>query len=511
MKYEMLKSSVKVTELIEIKSTDMTGAEAAMLATLQGLISNKTEKRIFINCMRTDWSLEDLIENHGIKVRQESNVWNIVQEYKEYIKGYVLYNGDCSDYNPDAKLVYNKDADESINVANTVAPFYEAVIVDQSIEEQVKKLGIPMLMDVSNKTSEWAFDNYWDRVNHDIVAEIFPQLKMFLRDYAYMTKSFVFHKVPQEGGFREKILSHMNTNGALIGWSHSITKRGELDYISEASKYGIATIPSDWSPNISVFSSFPEYKSGQHKRNVVENEKGVHYVTILMSDGDNEQWVFNDLLTSRKWFGNEYKGQFDVAFAMPPYLYDHAPTLLEKMYKMAGNTDKGQEQFIVGPSGLAYMYPSLYPEDKLDAHVMLLNDYMAKTDTHVVAIIDDGALDKKEIWDKYTAQSEIKGLFYLEYFVHSTHKGKMYFSNEKPVVSCADMLWVDLTDDDEVVERVNKGSVNVEEPEAYSMIYVHAWSKNMDDVAKMVSKFDEHVRVVNAEQFMDLITKNVKK
>ena len=199
-----------------------------------------------------------------------------------------------------------------------------------------------------------------------------------------------------------------------------------------------------------------------------------------------------------------------MSFAIPPYIYDHAPTLLKKLYDDAADTDKGQEQFVAGPSGCAYMYHSMYPPEKLDAHMELLNDYMEKTDTHVVAIIDHETFDRADVWDKYTKQPQVTGLIYLEYHIHSTHKGKMYFSNGKPVVSCADMLWADLTDDDEVVQRVNTGSTDITSPEAYSLIYVHAWSKYMDDVAKMVSKFNENVRVVNPEQFMELITKNVK-
>ncbi len=506
---ELPRSKVKVTELKEIKSTDMTGAEAAMIATLQGLIADKTDKRIFINCKRTDWSLQDLKENHGVLVKNVKCPWELIKEYKSYIKGYILYSGDCPDYNPDAELDYDPNADESINVANTIAPFYDAVIVDQSIEEKAKEAGLNMLVDVSGKTSEWTLENYWDKLNHDLVVEVFPQLKMFLRDYAYMTKALVFHNRGGKGSLREKILSGMNINGVLMGWSDS--DRGELGYISEASTYGIATIPSDWSPNISVLSGFPKWDARQWKRNPVKAEENVHYVSILMSDGDNEQWVLNDLLTDRKWYNNDYKGQFDMAYAMPPYLYDHAPTLLEKLYKTAANTEKGQDQFVVGPSGCAYMYPSMYPEKKLDAHLDRLNDYMKKTDTHVVAIIDDKVFDRMDIWDKYTEKSEVTGLIYLDYSKHSNYSGEILFSNGKPVISCTDLLWEGLTKDEEVIERVNNGSTDITSRAAYSLIYVHAWSKDMDDVANMVSKFNENVRIVNPEQFVELITKNVKR
>ena len=140
----------------------------------------------------------------------------------------------------------------------------------------------------------------------------------------------------------------------------------------------------------------------------------------------------------------------------------------------------------------------------------LLNDYMGKTDTHVIAVIDHEAMDRMDIWDKYTAKENIHGLIYLEYYFHPAHSGTLYFSNGKPVLSCSDMLWVDLTKDEEVVAKVNAGSRDITSKDAYSLIYIHAWSKDMDDVAKMVSQFKDDVRIVNAEQFMELITKNVK-
>lgn len=507
--YQYLPKAEKaVKSLTEIKSTNLNGVEGAMIATLQGLIADKTENRIFINCKRTDWSLQDLKENHGVCVTEETNPWALVETYKSYIKGYILYESDCPDYNPDAELDYNPDADPSINVANTVAPFYEAIIVDKSIEEKAKAAGLTMLLDVTGKTTEWVYQEYWDRLNHDIVVEAYPQLKMFMRDYAYMAKALIFHAKAEEDPIREQILSTMNTNGVLMGWSAA--EEGEIGFIREASKNGIATIPCDWSANLSVFSAFPSVPAKQRVRNKVESEENVHYVCILMSDGDNEQWVLNDLMTDRKWFNNDYKGKFDMAYAMPPYLYDHAPTLLEKLYRDAANEPTGQDQFIVGPSGCAYMYPSFYPEEKLDAHLDLLNDYMGKTDTHVIAVIDHEAMDRTDIWDKYTAKENIHGLIYLEYYFHPRHAGTLYFSNGKPVISCSDMLWVDLTKDEEVIAKVNAGSRDITSKDAYSLVYIHAWSKDMDDVAKMVSQFKEDVRIVNAEQFMELITKNVK-
>lgn len=47
-------------------------------------------------------------------------------------------------------------------------------------------------------------------------------------------------------------------------------------------------------------------------------------------------------------------------------------------------------------------------------------------------------------------------------------------------------------------------------PEGYTAVTVHAWSKGMNDIYDTIQLLDSNVRVVNAEEFIDLITLNLK-
>ena len=95
-------------------------------------------------------------------------------------------------------------------------------------------------------------------------------------------------------------------------------------------------------------------------------------------------------------------------------MIDLAPAALRWYYETATDNDF----FIVGPSGSGYMYPSRYPTAELDLHVSRLNEYMGRCDLGIVEILDFNSLENNDLWDKYTAQSNVDGIIYLEYSNH---------------------------------------------------------------------------------------------
>lgn len=55
------------------------------------------------------------------------------------------------------------------------------------------------------------------------------------------------------------------------------------------------------------------------------------------------------------------------------------------------------------------------------------------------------------------------------------------------------------------------GYTNIKTPESYTFVYVHVWSKTMDDVQHVVDKLNNNpqVRIVNPDIFMKLIKNNI--
>lgn len=233
-----------------------------------------------------------------------------------------------------------------------------------------------------------------------------------------------------------------------------------------------------------------------------------------MSDGDNQQWLLGSNFNAKNWFGSPYRGNFNLGWSLSPSLYYLAPTVFNKYYE-AASSSKYNDNYIVAASGNGYIYPSKYPSEKLINYTKRLNEYMKDVDEHTVLILDDEAFYKKDLWDKYTSNSNINGLLYLNYNKNNSYSGKIIWSNDKPVVSCRDLLWEGLEDQTELINnintRVNLGYTDIKNPNSYTFVYVHVWSNTMDNVNDVITKLNKNpkVRVVTPENFMELIEKNV--
>lgn len=86
----------------------------------------------------------------------------------------------------------------------------------------------------------------------------------------------------------------------------------------------------------------------------------------------------------------------------------------------------------------------------------------------------------------------------------------------KPVVSCRDLLWAGLEEEDALVKEINarvrRGQTNIREQTAYTFVYVHAWSKDMNSIEKVAAQLEKNskVRIVTPEAFMMVVKRNIK-
>lgn len=495
-----IKSSMTPKLLYVISKDDMTKEEQTMISTLQGILANKSHEQIYVlNSGQPDYKiwLKDLIDNHKVKCEDIKDPWELLKKFKSYAKGYVLYSNS------------NKP---SINNACSLASLKDSLVIDESLESKIKSYGIVTLTgDCRNTDKTWAFNNLWDSgLNHSTVIELSPNKSMALRDYAIMSKSLMFYEEDvHDEILRENIFKSMDENGHCLGWGPD-----EHTNVSIASKFGISVIAADWSYNLSVLSSYPSTPIKQNPSNKFIEEDGVHYVTFIMSDGDNQQWLLGSNYSSPKWYGSPYRGKFNLGWSLSPSLYYLAPTVFNKYYESASSTPY-EDYYLVPPSGNGYMYPSKFPKEKLDSYTKVLSNYMKNVDENYVLILDDEAFYKKDLWDKYTKHSNIKGLFYLNYDRNNAYEGKITWSNNKPVVSCRDLLWEGLENEDQLIKNINNrvklGYTNKNNPSSYTFVYVHVWSKTMDDVHNVVNKLRENskVRIITPKNFMQLIKNNV--
>lgn len=498
-----IKNPVIPRFLYVISEDLMTPSERTMVASLQGLVNGHCSSQIYtLNSSQPDYKiwLEDLNNNYKISYKILSDPWQLLNIYKQYIDGYVLYSN-------------KMPKDPSINNACSFASLNKAIVVDETIESKVRNNGITKIKgDCRNTDESWAYNNLWNKgLNHSIVIQLSPNKAAPLRDYAIMTKSLVFYEDSiDKTTLRNKIFSSMKDDSICLGWGPD-----EFINVSTASKCGVSVVAADWSYNLTTLSSFPSIPIIKKSSLPIPKEENVHYVTFIMSDGDNQQWNLGTNYGAYKWFGYPNRNKLNLGWSMSPSVYYLAPTVFNLYYKSI-SSENTSNNFIVSPSGNGYMYPSKFDENKLNTYIKALNDYMQKVDEKYVAIIDDSAFNNIDLWNKFTKKSNIEGLFYLDYHRHDKFQGEILWSNRKPLVSCRDLLWSSLENEDELVkkinDRVNSGQVNVCTPEAYTFVYVHTWSKDVRSVEEVVNKLNRNpaVRIVPPEVFMKLIKANVR-
>lgn len=498
-----IKNSITPTSLYVISQDSMTPSERTMVTTLQGVVNNHCSSQIYtLNSSQPDYKiwLQDLKDNYRVSYKILSDPWELLSIYKDYIDGYVIYSKKAP-------------KDPSINNACSLASLNKAIAIDESIESKVRQNGITKIIgDCRNTGDSWAYDNLWNKgLNHSLVIQLSPDKASPLRDYAVMTKSLVFYEDSiNNTTLRDKIFSSMKDNPICLGWGPD-----EFVNVSTASKYGVSVVAADWSYNLTTLSAFPSLPVTKKTSLTVPKEDNIHYVTFIMSDGDNQQWNLGTNYGSSKWFGSPNRDKLNLGWSMSPSLYYLSPTVFNLYYKSI-STEDTNNNFIVSPSGNGYMYPSKFNSNKLNSYINTLNDYMEKVQEKYVAIIDDSAFNNIDLWNKFTEKSNIQGLFYLDYHRHDSYQGKILWSNNKPLVSCRDLLWNGIQNEDELVrkinDRVNSAQTDVTNSAAYTFVYVHVWSKGVSNVEEVVRKLEQNpkVRVVTPETFMKLIKDNVK-
>ncbi|GKX29944.1 hypothetical protein SH1V18_24240 [Vallitalea longa] len=494
------KTAYTATDLYVIDIQNMTYAERTMIATLQGIVANKTSSQIYIIDSDPHFTedaylryLNDLVSKKGITYQEVNSAWDLINTFSQYIDGYILY----------------QTGTDSVNVANSLAGILDAVAVEVSIETTAQNNSLSLVQDVTGKTESWVVDNYWNQLNHSIVIEAKEddEHSTHLRDFAAMNKALVFYD--GNSSFRTSIMQKLEPDSVVFGWGDT-SGGSEEAFISNSSYNGVMSIPSDWALNLSVLSGF---SAGTYSQNTSQatNEENIHYVTFYVSDGDNLQWALNRG-NEDDWWGSQSRGNFGIGWTMPPGMIDLAPSVLDWYYESATSNDN----FIVGPSGNGFIYPKAYPASELDLHTQRLNEYMGKLDMGIVAVIGRNSFNDTSIWDKYTMQPNIDGLFYYEWtqYFGSPYNGDIIWSNGKPVISTSVKLADGLSyayNKDQVVNYLNSQPTNPNNESGYSMIAVDAWN-NYDLPATLqyiVDRLDSNVRVVTPDEFVRLIKENI--
>lgn len=478
------------------------------LACLEGIVAGKTDEQIMISTKSLALYRSVLTDDFGVKFQSRvdkvaCNTWNLVSHYQDLISGYIL----CDD---------SSDS-ESVSVAISLAGLLDAIVVTADHEATAKDAGLTCVLDVRGKTDAWLRSSeYFEQLNTKLAFEQPSSMAPKLVDYAVMSKSYFYfyngHSTTEHAAKYE----FLNDNAIVFGYNNTL---GEYDTVNSFSSKNICMVPSDHCYNLSTLSGFcMDTVQQNHKESEEETPEQVHTVCLIMSDGDNMQWLVNDVLTSEKWFASKVRGDFPLGWGVPATSIDVIAPVLSYLYQNQTEND----EFIMQLSGLGYTFPSRWSSTARTEMATQLSEYMIRSDLKYAEILDDHGFTSRYL-SPFTKQEGIQGIFYIDYGNYAEYDGEILWSNGKPVVSARYRLWVGVSDGsiEYISSHINSASTDPKSPDSYSFIIVHAWSgdngngtivgdgNTMNGIQKLIASFDSDVQVVTPTEFMNRIIDNL--
>ena len=136
-----------------------------------------------------------------------------------------------------------------------------------------------------------------------------------------------------------------------------------------------------------------------------------------------------------------------------------------------------------------------------------MNNYMIKSDLKIVNII--GNNDNDFYLYPFVQQESVNAVFYYDFANYSSLNGNIKFINNKPIRSGRYNLWGGFENTISLASKINNQSKNPYSENGYSLIAVHNWSNSVDSIIKCVSLFDNNIRVVSPDKFVNLIKQNI--
>ncbi len=363
-------------------------------------------------------------------------------------------------------------------------------------------------MDVRDKTENWAFKEYKDKYSAAGVVTINKD-RDALRDFAIGMRLFYFH--PQGNpDFASTAYQNSAVATPNFGWGAPFGNEGSD--VEFGAKNGLFTVASDWTLNLSVLYSTghlikkPLEQKIRKGKSATKYKKDMHYVTFIMSDGDNLNWILDGCHRDEKYFANRHRGSFPIGWKIPPLAADLAPIVMDWYYQNATQNDV----FLCGVSGAGYTIPSSFSD--MEAFAKLTHKYMKLTDTKALCIIDEAKNfenDARDSLKKFIKENkDLEGIFYFAGNYYAGWQGDIYFVDEVPVVFIRYALWKgsSTSGPEQLIKELNSM-----QGDNFSAVVVHVWSYGLNEVKQVIDKLNSNVAVVNPEEFLLLIKEKQKK
>jgi hypothetical protein len=336
--------------------------EMTMFASLKGIV-NYTKPRIYSFEGGSDDAAEGRttwLESLGLQWREVNDNWSLIDKYRSSIQGLIVVDP----FQPD-----------TTNLATSIARSKKALIVSPLLAERLTAApyNLPILVDYRGRFNsklevyEELYNNVWPTLTHRAAVSLSPTAqRASLREYAVALGAATFWLDPNDDAedvLLRKFLASMGAGNVILGWWPQ-----EYAGVLVAAEYGVSTVASDWSSNLTVHSGMPRNinVAPLPKKPALQNKL---YVAFILSDGDNLQYT--EHLMRRLW-DDPNRGKVPMGWTVAPGMVDAMPGALNYYH----TTSTVNDALVSGPSGLGYTYPDAWPS------ISALNSFIAKTEAY---------------------------------------------------------------------------------------------------------------------------------
>ena len=377
---------------------DMFGASPDMqltITTLVGLV-NRPQPQVYL-VMGGDeefWRNEVFmhIPQTVSPAKGDAILATLLQHYKDIIQGMIVYDPNLND---------------SINIATMLAAQRNALAVSPEQASVIANThAFPVLVDLRTfgwksraQAYDWAFHNLRANCSSRLVAGL-DSRNMNLRPFLVATHTFIYFldsrdylpdfndHLTSERHLLTEILASFPAGATHLGWFLD-----ESSGVALTSKAAIPVLATDNFTNLEVWTAVQTntnatHQSTAHVVNTAEDAKV--YVSFTISDGDNLQYCQHHM---KDIWRDSARGSVPIGWTIAPELYQLTPLLANYYLHSATPND----EFIAGPSGTGYMFPSHWPEEQLRDFLQITGERMQDMGITLIEVLDTQFLESSGI------------------------------------------------------------------------------------------------------------------
>ncbi len=321
-------------------------------------------------------------------------------------------------------IIFDPNLMDTINVATTIAGQRDSIVVSPGLVGELQgKYNYPILEDLrkyqwSNRFQayRWAQQNLLDGASSRIIAGLDPGAFCGLRSLLVATRAFVYwldssqylpsNGILSERGLIQQLYQPFAGRAVHLGWFIH-----EPSGVALTSQAAIPVLASDYFTNLEVWTALqmpvtPNSHEGEVAVSLSNDvNKNKMYVSFTMSDGDNLQYCQHRLLSL---WNDKARGTIPIGWTLSPALLHSAPAMANYYLSTATEND----EFIAGPSGAAYLFPSFWPEDQLGPFLQQTGKLMQASGMTTLEVLDSGVVYSSGL--PIVSKASVNGMAFID-------------------------------------------------------------------------------------------------